>query len=84
MLRQALDATRTMVESAGDGAKETASESNPEVTRVRRLVHDSESEELLAIVDRQREHAKVITHTAATHSTAIADLIDDLDELFGG
>lgn len=82
MLRQALDSTRTRVAAAADAAKAAAAESNAEVTRVRRVARGDGPDDLQAIADAQRGHAKTITTTAAAHTTAIDDLMRDLADLF--
>jgi hypothetical protein len=82
LLRQALESTRGHVAAAADAAKAAMAESNPEVTRARRAVRGGGPEELQAILDAHRGHAKTIATTATDHSNAIDDLIRDLAELF--
>lgn len=83
ILRRALESTLRHVADAADAAKATAAESNSEVTRVRRAAGGDMPNELQAIADAQRGHAKTIATTAAAHRSAIDDLILDLAELFG-
>jgi hypothetical protein len=82
VLRQALESTRRHINTAADVAKAAAAESNPEVTRARRVAGGDAPDELQAIADAQRGHTRTIATTATAHSNAIDDLISDLAELY--